>query len=94
VAYNRKTRRAVEDALNGDLETVDSAVRRALFAISTEQDDHAEKMAIDHQEIREEVKTMFDRFEKMVSKLQATLSALAASAIIAVSTALLNWVLR
>ena len=93
MSTHRKTRRAVEDALNGDIENIDSAVRRALYAISTEQDEHAEKMDEAHTEIMDQVKTMFARFEKTVNKLQAALSTIAVSMLVAVATYALQRVL-
>ena len=93
MSTHRKTRHAVEDALNGDIENIDSAVRRALYAISTEQDEHAEKMDEAHAEIMDEVKTMFARFEKTVNKLQAALSTIAVSMLVAVATYALQRVL-
>ena len=86
----RKTRRAVEDALNGDIDNIDSAVRRALYAISTEQDEHSEKMDVAHNEIMDEIRAVVTRFEKMVYKLQAALSTLAVSMLVGVATYVLN----
>ena len=53
---NERVRRAVRDALNGDYENVDPALRRALFAISTELDEHSLESSNEHKEIRAEVK--------------------------------------
>lgn len=53
---NERVRRAVRDALNGDYETVDPALRRALFAISTELDEHSLESSNEHKEIRAEIK--------------------------------------
>lgn len=90
----RKTRRAVEDALDDDINKIDQAVRRALFAISTEQDEHADKMEEAHEEIMAAVKQSVKRLEKMVTKLQTTLSAIAVSLLVAGASAFLQFFLK
>lgn len=68
-----KTRLAVKDALNGDYEQVDPAVRRGLFAIAQELDEHAEASAARHDEILVELDTRATRIEKSLSRVQALL---------------------
>lgn len=51
-----KARKAVVDALNGEYDTVDPALRRALIALATEHDEQAVKMEEDHSNILSTVK--------------------------------------
>ena len=98
---NGKTRLAVKDALNGDIDSVDAAVRRALFAICTELDEHADDMAKAHAEILMEVKATFvaakedsdEKFgtlEKTMNKGIALLISTTITVLLALGTALLN----
>lgn len=52
----RRARRAVEDALNGDADSIDSAVRRGLFALTTELDEHIEQTSLNHDEVLGQLK--------------------------------------
>lgn len=55
---SRKARRAVEDALNGDAEKIDAAVRRGLFAITTEVDEHTDSCNVAHDEMLAQLKAI------------------------------------
>lgn len=50
-----KARRAVVDALNGDSDKVDPALRRALIALAAHIDEHSEASAQEHAEIRDQL---------------------------------------
>lgn len=89
-----KTRRSVDDALNGDRDSIDAAVRRALYAVSTEMDEHSQAMNVAHAEILETVEVSVKRLEKQLSKVQALLATTAITFLIALATGLLNAVLR
>ena len=88
----RKTRNAVQDALNGDINKVDAPVRRALFAICTELDEHAERMTKTHEEILAEMEENFTRLEKTMAKGIALLITTTVTFLLALGTALLGTV--
>lgn len=87
-----KTRIAVRDALDGDVDNVDAAVRRALYAICTELDEHAERMDTAHANILIQMETQVTRLEKMMTKVIALLISTAVTVLLALGTALLNTV--
>ena len=78
-----KTRRAVRDALNGDYDNVDPALRRALFAISTELDEHSAAQEARHGEL---MKSM-DGIRRLLVSTSVTF-------VIALGTGLLNLVIN
>lgn len=68
-----KSRQAVRDALNGDYENVDPAVRRALVALAQETDDHSAKVEAAHAEILSSVDTKHEALQKSLNRVQALL---------------------
>lgn len=89
-----KARQAVDDALNGDRDKIDPAVRRALFAAATEMDEHAEAMLAAHNEILTEIHASVAKLEKQIAKVQALLVTTAITFVIALGTGLINVLLR
>jgi hypothetical protein len=96
-----KTRRAVRDALNGDYETVDPALRRALFAICTLMDEHTVASEADHIEIMEEltqaagaleakIVATSQALERKVDRVTKLLVSTTVTFVIALATGLLN----
>lgn len=93
-ASNNKARRAITDALNGDLETVDPAIRRALFAISTLIDDQIVTAATDHAEMMEALEEKTARLERKVTQVTRLLISTTVTFVIALATGLLNLILN
>lgn len=62
-----KSRNAVTDAMNGDIEHVDPPARRALFALATEQDEHAALVSSQHEDQDAE-------FDKRISALESRIN--------------------
>jgi D-ribose pyranose/furanose isomerase RbsD len=91
---NDKVRRAVTDALNGDVERVDAAVRRALYSICTHMDEHTAESAADHIEIMEELRTQTARLEKKLSTVTRLLTSATVTMLLALATGLLNVILN
>lgn len=91
---DERTRRAVRDALNGDYDNVDPALRRALFAISTELDEHAVSMEAKHMEIMEQMRADVERLDARIGKVQTLLLSTTVTFIIAMGTGLLNLLLN
>lgn len=89
-----KARRAITDALNGDLESVDAPVRRALFAISTLIDDQIVTAATDHAEMMEALEEKTARLERKVTQVTRLLISTTVTFVIALATGLLNLVLN
>jgi len=73
LSFKGKTRLAVKDALNGDYDSVDPALRRGLFAIAQELDEHAVMSETAHIEIMEELDARATRIEKSLKNVQALL---------------------
>jgi len=74
-------RAAVIDALNGDWDNVDAALRRAVIALASEHDQQAIKMAEENEEIRA---TLSKIQTLVVSSILGVLSTVIASIIIQV----------
>lgn len=91
---DNKARRAITDALNGDLDNVDAAVRRALFAISTLIDDQIVTAATDHAEMMEALEEKTARLERKVTQVTRLLISTTVTFVIALATGLLNLVLN
>lgn len=91
---DNKARRAVTDALNGDLDHVDAAVRRALFAISTLIDDQIAASAADHIEMMEVVEENNARLERKLTQVTRLLISTTVTFVIALATGLLNLVIN
>ena len=70
-------RKSVIDALNGDYDAVEPALRRALIALATELDDCSDRMEQEHVEIR-----------SIVSRIQALLITAILSVLTTVITAI------
>lgn len=87
---NSKARRAVTDALNGDIDNVDAAVRRALFAISTMIDEQIINAAVDHAEMMEALEDKTARLERKVGQVTRLLITTTITFVIALATGLLN----
>lgn len=85
-----KTRQAVNDALNGDIEKVDPAVRRALFALCTISDEHALSLVEDHREIMKVLGKRMDAQDKRIGSLQRLLVSTTVTFVVALATGLLN----
>jgi hypothetical protein len=94
-----KTRLAVKDALDGQEDI--AAMRRGLYAISTELDEHAERMDEAHAEIIVQMQAHVDgletkldasvtRLEKIMGKGIALLLSTSVAVLLALGTALLN----
>ena len=66
-------RRAVTDALNGDIDDIDGAVRRALVALATEHDDQAMETRLALEGIEASVQVVVDqataRFNESMDRL-------------------------
>jgi hypothetical protein len=91
---DNKARRAITDALNGDLDKVDAAVRRALFAISTLIDDQIVTAAVDHTEMMEALEEKTARLERKVTQVTRLLISTTVTFVIALATGLLNLILN
>jgi hypothetical protein len=89
-----KTRKAMTDALNGDADKVDAAVRRALFAITTELDEHAAESAASHARIVANMDAHVAKMDKSVAQLRNLLVSTTITFIIALATATLNLILN
>lgn len=91
---DNKARRAITDALNGDIDSVDAAVRRALFAISTLIDDQIVNAAADHTETMEALEEKTARLERKVGQVTKLLITTTVTFVIALATGLLNLVIN
>lgn len=89
-----KARRAITDALNGDIDAVDAAVRRALFAISTMIDDQVVSTAVDHAEMMEALEEKTIRLERKVNQVTKLLVTTTVTFVIALATGLLNLIIN
>ena len=85
-----KSRKAVTDALNGDSELIEPATRRALYAVTTELDEHAATNVSDHKAINDNMLGYVTRLEKSISQLRGLLVTTAVTFVIAIATAVLN----
>lgn len=94
VTGDNKARRAITDALNGDIETVDAAVRRALFAISTLIDDQIVNATLDHAEMMTALEDKTRRLERKVAQVTKLLITTTVTFVIALATGLLNLMLN
>jgi hypothetical protein len=68
-----KARQAVHDALNGDYDNVDSAIRRSLLALATELDEHQESVEKQHEAMVADRVTAFNAMEAAIGKLRMLL---------------------
>jgi hypothetical protein len=91
---DNKARRAITDALNGDLDKVDAAVRRALFAISTLIDDQIVASSVDHTEMMEALEEKTKRLERKVNQVTKLLITTTVTFVISLATGLLNLLLN
>jgi hypothetical protein len=89
-----KARRAIMDALNGDLETVDAAVRRSLFVITTLIDDQNVHAAAHHAEMIEALEEKTSNLERKVTQITRLLISTTVTFVIALATGLLNLVIN
>jgi len=89
-----KARKAVTDALNGDSELIEPATRRALYAITTELDEHAASNVEAHKEILSTMIGKLDRLEKSVSQLRGLLITTAVTFVIALGTSVMNLIIN
>ena len=89
-----KARRAVTDALNGDIDQVDPALRRALMALSTELDEHANDSKTAHIEIMETMAAAEAKMDARINKVQTLLVSTTVTFVVALATGLLNLIIN
>lgn len=65
MAEDRRVRTALRDALNGDADTIDPAVRRGLTVLAVASDDIEERF--------ERLESSFNRIERKITSATATI---------------------
>lgn len=89
-----KARQAVLDAINGDMDSVEPATRRALIAVAQELDEHRVEQRMQIRDLINTIEAGDKRLEKKLSWVTGLLTATTVTFVTAMGTGLLNLILN